>query len=106
MARASRNAQSTRRRTPQTLPPTLALTLALTITLNCTVKPENLLLTSKEADAAVKLVDFGLACEIRSHSDAKPGTWACEPPPPMPSFPMPRATPLPHGTSLTRLDLT
>lgn len=44
------------------------------------IKPENLLLTSKDADAAVKLVDFGLTAEVRSVGHAKPGTWAYWPP--------------------------
>ena len=44
------------------------------------IKPENLLLTSKGADADVKLVDFGLADDVRSPSDTKPGTWAYWPP--------------------------
>ena len=36
--------------------------------------------TSKRSDAAVKLVDFGLTTEVRSVSEAKPGTWAYWPP--------------------------
>jgi serine/threonine protein kinase len=44
------------------------------------IKPENLLLTSKDADAAVKLVDFGLTTEVRSVGKSKPGTWAYWPP--------------------------
>lgn len=44
------------------------------------IKPENLLLTSTGEDGVVKLVDFGLTDEVRSASDAKPGTWAYWPP--------------------------
>jgi len=45
------------------------------------IKPENILLTSKGQDAQVKLVDFGLAREIRAPGrNVKPGTWAYWPP--------------------------
>lgn len=44
------------------------------------IKPENLLLTSKDQDAHVKLVDFGLSCSPREASKRKPGTWAYWPP--------------------------
>lgn len=41
------------------------------------IKPENLLLM---ANGDVKLVDFGLSCELRDAKDKKPGTWAYWPP--------------------------
>ena len=44
------------------------------------IKPENLLLTSRDADAHVKLVDFGLSTSPREASKRKPGTWAYWPP--------------------------
>ncbi|KAL1511553.1 hypothetical protein AB1Y20_006347 [Prymnesium parvum] len=44
------------------------------------IKPENLLLTSRDDEAHVKLVDFGLSCAPREVAKRKPGTWAYWPP--------------------------
>ena len=44
------------------------------------IKPENILLTSADADAHVKPVDFGLACETRGNDNFQPGTIAYWPP--------------------------
>ena len=44
------------------------------------IKPENLLLTERGPGGLIKLVDFGLATELRSPKRSKPGTWAYWPP--------------------------